>query len=176
MTDIEKTIEAARAAVLPFESWERLPGESAAAYGAFCVYRDCGAERNIRRAVEADGKDAAKREKRYRVWRNWSAAFRWRERAADYDRYTEKLKLTELRKSIEAAGEKRRTITGKMLDVVGRKLDLMDPADLTHGAVAEWVETAIRAGRETEDLMAKNGGKTGFLQGEISFSPEFDGI
>jgi hypothetical protein len=38
MTDIEKVIEEARAAALPFESWERLPGESAGAYFAFCVY------------------------------------------------------------------------------------------------------------------------------------------
>jgi hypothetical protein len=28
MTDMDKAIEEARAAVLPFESWERLPGES----------------------------------------------------------------------------------------------------------------------------------------------------
>jgi hypothetical protein len=30
MTDIDKTIEEAKAAVLPFESWERLTGESSA--------------------------------------------------------------------------------------------------------------------------------------------------
>jgi hypothetical protein len=53
MTEIEKVIEEARAAALPFESWERLPGESAGAYFAFCAYRDYGAERNIRKAVEA---------------------------------------------------------------------------------------------------------------------------
>jgi hypothetical protein len=28
MTDIDKTIEEAKAAILPFESWERLTGES----------------------------------------------------------------------------------------------------------------------------------------------------
>jgi hypothetical protein len=118
MTDIEKIIEEARAAALPFESWERLPGESAGAYFAFCAYRDYGAERNIRKAVEAAEKDKAKRSKRYGTWRNWAAAFRWRERAADYDRYTEKLKQTEKRKTIETQEELRRTVTGKMLSVV----------------------------------------------------------
>jgi hypothetical protein len=32
---------------MPFESWERLKGESALAFSAFCAFRDLGAERNI---------------------------------------------------------------------------------------------------------------------------------
>jgi hypothetical protein len=32
-----------------------------------------------------------------------------------------------------------------MLEVVEKKLDLMNPADLSQGTVTEWVETAIRA-------------------------------
>jgi hypothetical protein len=147
MTDIDKSIEEAKAAVLPFESWERLPGESELAYTAFCAFRDYGPERNIRKAVEAGEPDIRKREKRYRVWRNWCAAYRWRERAADYDRYTDKLKQAELRKTIEAQGEKHRAVTGKMLAVVEKKLDLMDPSDLAQGTVTEWVETAIMAER-----------------------------
>jgi hypothetical protein len=176
MTDIEKVIEEARAAALPFESWERLPGESAGAYFAFCAYRDYGAERNIRKAVEAAEKDEAKRSKRYGTWRNWAAAFRWRERAADYDRYTEKLKLTEKRRTIETQEELRRMVTGKMLSVVEKKLDLMDPADLTQGAVTAWVETAVRVEREVDGPAGANHGGAGWRQGEISFAPEFNGV
>jgi hypothetical protein len=156
MTDMGKVIEEARAAVMPFESWERLPGESGLAYAAFCAFRDYGPERNIRKAVEGQFRKAEFADvhletaivKKYRVWRNWCSQFRWRERAADYDGYTDKLKQVEKRKTIEAQGEKHRTITGKMLEVVEKKLDLMNPADLTHGTVTEWVETAIRAERE----------------------------
>jgi hypothetical protein len=181
MTDIEKTIEEARAAVMPFESWERLPGETGAAYSAFCAYRDLGLERNIRKAVEtwqqaALEKDKGKQEKRYRVWRNWCSQFRWRERTADYDRYTERLKQTELRKTIEAQGEMHRAVTGKMLAVVEKKLDLLDPAELSQGTVTEWVETAIRADREAAGLLASNGGKAEPKQGEINFTPEFEGL
>jgi len=58
MTDIDKTIKeawskSALAEILPFESWERLPGETGAAFSAFCAFRDLGAERNIRKAVES---------------------------------------------------------------------------------------------------------------------------
>jgi hypothetical protein len=180
MTEIDKTIEQAwhqdaLTAVLPYESWERLAGESGAAYAAFCAFRDYGPDRNVRKAVEVGEKDPAKRGKRYRVWGAWAAAFKWRERAADYDLYLDRLKQTELRKTIEAQGEKHRAITGKMLAVVEKKLDLMDPADLTQGTVTEWVGTAIKAEREAAGLAAPNG-KTEMKQGEINFTPEFNGI
>jgi hypothetical protein len=184
MTDMDKAVEEARAAVLPFESWERLPGESALAYAAFCTFRDYGPERNIRRAVEAAaagnggeaGMNRGKAGKRYGMWRAWSTQFRWRERAADYDNYTDKLKRAELRKTIETQGEKHRAVTKKMLEVVEKKLDLMDPADLTQGTVTEWVETAIRADREAAGLVTPNTGKAEPKQGEINFTPEFDGV
>ena len=175
MTDFDKAIEQAKAEILPFESWERLPGESGAAYTAFCTYRDYGPERNIRKAVDGVEKDEGVRAKRYRVWRNWSTAYRWRERAADYDNYMEKLKQAELRKTIEAQGEVHREITGKMLQVVGKKLDLMNPADLTQGTVTDWVGTAIRAEWEAAGLVT-SGGKAEPKQGELSFTSDFNGL
>jgi len=175
MTDFDKAIEEAKAAILPFESWERLPGESAAAFAAFCSFRDYGSERNIRKAIDSTEKDEGVRAKRYRVWRNWCSQFRWRERAADYDNYTEKLKAAEIRKTIEAQGEMHRKVTGKMLEVVNKKLDLMDPAELTQGNVTEWVETAIRAERDAAGLVS-SGGKAEPKQGELVFTPEFNGL
>jgi hypothetical protein len=70
MTDIDKVIEEAKAAVMPFESWERLTGETGAAYAAFCAYRDLGLDRTIRKAVEANEKDKAVWDRRYRMYRN----------------------------------------------------------------------------------------------------------
>jgi hypothetical protein len=175
MTDFDKAIEEAKADLLPFESWERLTGESSLAFAAFCSFRDLGAERNIRKAVENTEQDTDKRMKRYRVWLNWSTQYRWKERAADYDRYIERLKQTELRKTIEAQGEKHREVTGKMLDVVSKKLDTMNPADLSQSAVTEWVQTAIKAEREAAGLVSPNG-KTEPKQGELSFVSDFNGV
>ena len=175
MTDIDKAIEEARAEMLPFESWERLIGETSAAFAAFCSFRDFGLERNIRKAVDSAVKDENVRAKRYRVWRNWSTQFRWRERAADFDRYMEKLKQAELRKTIEAQGEQHRKVTGKMLEVVSKKLDLMDPAELTQGNVTEWVEAAIKAERDAAGLVTSNG-KPETKQGELTFTPDFQGL
>jgi hypothetical protein len=174
-TDMDKTIEEAKAAVLPFESWERLAGESGLAYAAFRVYRDYGPDRNIRKAVETVLSEKDKVEKRYRMWRAWATQFRWRERAADYDQYLDRLKQTEVRKTIEEQGKVHRMVTGKMLEVVTKKLELMNPKDLTQGTVTEWVETAIRADREAAGLVTPNG-KPEPKQGEINFTPEFNGL
>jgi hypothetical protein len=175
MTDFDKVIAEAKADVFPYESWERLAGESSSAFSAFCAFRDCGAERNIRKAVDGVEKDEAVRAKRYRVWRNWSTKYRWRERAADFDRYIERLKAAELRKTIEAQGEKHRIVTGKMLDVVSKKLDLMAPEDLTQSNVAEWVQTAIKAEREAAGLVSADG-KSDQRQGELCFTTDFQGL
>jgi hypothetical protein len=182
MTDIEKTLEEVKREILPFESWERLAGESAAAYSAFCSYRDYGPERNIRRAAEAASGENSERgriEKRYRMWRAWSAAFRWRERAADYDRYLDRLKQAEKRKTIEAQEAVYREATGKMLRVVNKKLDLMEPGELTQGAVAEWLTTAINTEREIAGIAAAPKGERqdkGGKQLEIQFAPDFEGL
>jgi len=175
MTDIDKAIEEAKAEMLPFESWERLSGETSAAFAAFCSFRDLGAERNIRKAVESSVKDEAVWAKRYRVWRNWSTQFRWRERTADFDNYMEKLKQTEFRKTIEAQGEKHREVTGKMLDVVSKKLDTMNPADLSQSSVTEWVQTAIKAEREAAGLVTSSS-KPEAKQGELNFTSDFQGL
>jgi hypothetical protein len=203
MTDMDKAVEEAwrrdaLAAVMPFESWEQLPGETGRAYAAFRAFRDGGPERTIRRAavryaegLEFDGRGGGGTErrqgskpsnsgqtveKRYRVWRNWCSQFRWRERAADYDKYTEKLEQAERRKTIEARGERHRSVTGKMLEVVEKKLGLMNPAELSQGTVTEWVQAAIRADREAAGLIMPNGGKAEPKQGEITFTPEFEGL
>jgi uncharacterized short protein YbdD (DUF466 family) len=175
MTDFKKAIDDAKADMLPFESWERLDGESGKAYTAFCAFRDYGMERSIRLAVESFEKDEIKREKRYKVWRNWSTLFRWRERAADYDRYLENMKQKEVRKTIEAQGEMHRKVTGKMLDVVNKKLDTMNPEDLTQGNVTEWASMAIKAERENAGLVEQNR-KTEEKQGKLSFVQDFQGI
>ena len=175
MTDMDKAIENVMADNLPFESWERLKGETSAAFAAFCAFRDCGLERNIRKAVESVEKDVAVQAKKYRVWRNWSTLYRWRERAADYDKYIERLKQAELRKTIEAQGEQHRSVTGKMLEVVKKKLDTMNPQELTQGNVPEWVNTAIKAEREAAGLIANNG-KPEVKQGELNFTSDFQGL
>jgi hypothetical protein len=80
-----------------------------------------------------------------------------------------------LRKTIEAQGEQHRAVTGKMLDVVKKKLDLMNPEELSQGNLTEWVQTAIKAEREAAGLISSNG-KAETKQGELSFVSDFNGL
>jgi hypothetical protein len=175
MMDTDTVIEQAKAEILPFESWEKLAGESAAAYAAFCAFRDYGPQRNVRKAVEACESDEARRGKRYRMWRLWAARFSWLRRAAEYDSYIDRLKQTELRKTIEEQGKVHRMVTGKMLRVVNKKLDLMRPEELAQGTVKEWVETAIRTEREIAGLCAGKETRE-YRQLEINFTRDFEGL
>jgi hypothetical protein len=85
------------------------------------------------------------------------------------------MKQTELRKTIEAQGEKHREVTGKMLDVISKKLDTMNPAELSQNNVTEWVQTAIKTEREMAGLVTPNG-KTEIKQGELNFVQDFQGL
>jgi hypothetical protein len=184
MTDIEKTIGEARAELLPFESWERLPGETGAAYAAFCAYRDFGPDRNIRKAAEktapgtSPGAVAAKGAKLYRTWRQWSMRFQWLKRAADWDLYLDRMKQAEIRRTIEERGEAHRRVTDKMLQVVSKKLDMMEPGELTQGAVVDWVQTAINTERNVLGITASTDDKDkqSGTAGDMRFVPEFEGL
>jgi len=78
---------------LPFESWEKLPKEGTRAFGAFCVYRDFGGDRSIKKALISVENSADVSNRLYRMWLNWSGQFHWVKRAGDYDRYLDKLKF-----------------------------------------------------------------------------------
>jgi len=163
---------------LPFESWEKLGNEGARAFAAFCAYRDFGCERNIKKAILSVENDAAKANRQYRTWLNWSAQFHWLKRAADYDKYLDRLKLAERRKVIEAREEAHKEVTEKMLFVVKKKLDTMAADELTQGNVAEWVKTAVQTERDIFGIgRDESGGKQGqFRQGEINFDGDFSGV
>jgi len=147
MKNIDKVLEEARAEIMPFNSWEFLPKESPEAFAAFVVYRDLGFDRSIKKAIEKvsdNSNSVCAYSKSYGSWRKWAVDYRWKERAADFDRYNEQLKQTENRKTIEAQAEKHREVTGLMLDVVKKKLQTMQPDDLSAGGVVEFVETAVK--------------------------------
>jgi hypothetical protein len=174
--DNEKLFDKVRENLLSFECWEKLSKESAAAYAAFCVFRDYGSDRNIKRAVQSVESDNAKQLKKYRIWRNWSNQFQWFKRAVDYDVYPGKLKQAERRKTIEQREEAYREVTGKMLQVVNKKLDLMDANELTQGNVTEWMTAAVKTERDVFGITENKERETGAGQLQLNFNNEFEGI
>lgn len=62
------------------DPWERLKGESSKAYAHFCLYRDMGKERSLRK-LAADTTCTSQ----LRQLQRWSARWRWVDRAQAYD-------------------------------------------------------------------------------------------
>jgi uncharacterized Ntn-hydrolase superfamily protein len=161
----------------PFERWEMAPGESAAAFAAFSVYRDFGPERNIRKAVNVAEPDPVIANKRYRVWRVWAAQHSWRERAAAYDQYRDRMKLAGNRRGYEALEDANREVLKKMAAKNDKAMEMLDPARMGPETLRNYVETCARLTREG---LALSGGPVKEsdqeLQPLITFSPEFEGL
>ena len=163
--------------ILPFESWEKLERETNLAFEAFCVYRDFGPGRNIKKALMSVESNIAKVNKKYKTWRAWSAQFYWNRRAADYDKYLDGLRLGERRKTIEEREAAHKQITEKMLYVINKKLDCMNPDDLSQSNVTEWVKTAIHTEREILGVTCEENREKGQdKQLEIRFDDDFQGM
>jgi hypothetical protein len=79
--------------------------------------------------------------------------------------------------TIEEQGRVHRAVTGKMLEVVSKKLDTMNPVDLSQGTVTDWVETSIKAERdEAAGLVTGKDSKAEPKQGEINFTRSLAGF
>lgn len=179
--EFEKIFDEAKNTMLPFESWEKLPKETGAAFAAFCVFRDYGAERNLKQALQKHLGETSPSAfaKQYRTWRVWSATYEWSKRAADYDVYIDRIKQAERRKTIEQREEAHRETTGKMLLVANKKLDLMlhAPEELTQGNVKEWVESVINTERDLFGLIDKES-ESGNASGKfaVHFQQNFESL
>jgi hypothetical protein len=78
--------------------WDRQPGESSKAYAHFCLYRDMGPQRSLRKMAK-DGRCAAK----VRQLDRWSSKWRWVERSQRYDdhlQYEDRLRQEKERKEM----------------------------------------------------------------------------
>ncbi len=74
------------------EPGARLPGEPAAAWAAFCAYRALGPRRSIRGAYRqrSGNEGATGNGQASGCWNAWARAYRWRERAEEWDRHVDR--------------------------------------------------------------------------------------
>ena len=132
--------------------WEQQPGESARAFGAFCVYRDLGPRRTLRAAAASFYRRTAAALKRQ--LEKWSSAFRWVERAAAWDRHLDaearQAQETARREMAERHAREARALQAKALE----RLRALRPEELS----ADGRAALLRRGGETG---AAGPGRTG---------------
>ena len=123
------------------KSWEvRLPGESAKAFRAFCLFRAMGYKRSIKACMEMHGIE----QKCYGSWARYARLFRWNERAAEYDAFMAK----ETEREILAERVERRKRQMEMLngfdELVGKRLKTLNPEDLNADGAMDLLERSAK--------------------------------
>jgi hypothetical protein len=95
--------------------WERLPGESAKAYAAFCVYRDLGPRRSLDEASrlyhaqparDEDGPTTRPKRRASGVVRQWAERWDWTSRALAWDHEVEQGKRKKQLEAIQEMAER----------------------------------------------------------------------
>ena len=162
--DVKKFIEE--------ESWLRQPGETNAAFHAFCLYRDYGGDRSIKKALEASSTPMS----RSGIWQAWSKKNLWVKRAGDYDKHLDNIRRKERENSFREREKKHLAISKKMLDLIEKRLKTFDPEELSQGMMMEWLKNCVSIERESLDPEDGEGKHGTLKQMEISFFEEFNGV
>jgi hypothetical protein len=76
--------------------WERQPNETLRAFGAFCIYRDLGADRSLSKVREKLGR----RSGYDRQLQEWSSQYNWVYRVGKYDEHLDELSIADFEQSL----------------------------------------------------------------------------
>jgi len=148
--------------------WERLPGESAKAYEAFCKYRDMPpGERSLREVARRLGKSET-------LISRWSSRYRWVERVQAWDDEVDrKAREAHLRTVKEMRERHARYAVALQMKALDR-LKQMDPDELEPLEVLKFIVEAAkleRLARGEPDTIQEHTGKDG---GPIEHRHNFD--
>ena len=118
------------------ELWERQPHEASDVYADFCVYRDLGPSRTLRKAAEITGKQWA-------TLCQTSRRHKWVKRVEAYDDYIDRENRKTMERNIMMV--KRSSLTGamKMAELGLKKLNSMKPEELTVGQAKDFMRNAL---------------------------------
>lgn len=122
------------------EVWERQPGESGPAYVAFCVYRDMGPTRTLRRVRDLHGKS-------WQTLSGWSKKHAWVTRTQAFDREQDRLWRIELADARRRMAERHAKLAEAAERKVARWLRDADPSKFTTGDATRLMDVAIKTSR-----------------------------
>lgn len=131
--------------------WEKLPAETPKAYAVFCLYRDMGYKRSIRKVARewSEGGHTSK-------LKEWSSKYHWVERAAAYDEHIDNIKQDTYEEVIREMIA-RHTKESKLLQSkVHERLENIKPEELKPNELIKWYETAVRIERLSLGIPTEN--------------------
>ena len=121
--------------------WERLPGESAKAYEAFCKYRDMPpGERSLREVAQRLGKSET-------LISRWSSKYRWVARVQAWDGEVDRKAREAHLRTVKEMRERHARLAVAFQQKVAQRIQMIDPDELTPQELARWLEIATKLER-----------------------------
>jgi hypothetical protein len=121
--------------------WDRQPGETSKAYGAFVTYRDMGPERSLERVAHTLGKSTT-------IMSRWSAAHNWVSRTAAWDSMPGKIMQSAYEDMAARIAEQHERVATKLMAKLEKNIDLLpEGADPTMR-----LSTALGAARQSHQF------------------------
>jgi hypothetical protein len=123
-------------------AWERQPGEGARPFAAFAVYRDQPpGDRSLRGVAEQVDKSLT-------LVGRWSAQWRWVERVGLWDAHQDRLRRVARARRQIAADERTLEAAEAIQDLVLRRLQALEPGDISPTVALRMWDAARRHQRE----------------------------
>ena len=123
------------------EPWERQPEETARAFEAFCVYRDLGANRSIRKTGQELNKNCT-------TIGEWSSKYEWVKRVAAWDAEQDRIARAEMMADMAATRKRQRNQAKRMQE---KGMALLESISLGDAKLSEIV-SLLKTGMEQERI------------------------
>ena len=122
------------------EAWERQQGESTRAYEAFALYRDMGADRALRKVVQALNKNLT-------TIAEWSTKYEWVKRAAEWDAEQDRIARNAQIEEIKKMRKRHAEVANSMIIKAARALNRMKEEDIRPADISRFIEVASKLER-----------------------------
>src|SRR5918997_6750746 len=134
-------------------AWEPQQGElrgGGKAWGAFCVFRDLGPQRTLRKAAAVfyGRPDGEPKPHQYDQLKRWSAKFDWQERARSLDARDEMVRRVAIEAHLQAQAADRASRETRIHE---KLLEVREQAADQALAIARWPLSEQRVMREADD-------------------------
>lgn len=126
---------------IELELWERQPEETARAFEAFCVYRNLGANRSIRKTAQELNKNCT-------TIAEWSSKYDWVKRVAAWDAEQDRIARNEMLADMAATRKRQRKNAQRMQE---RGMEFLENVVAGEPALRDIVQL-LKAGMEQERI------------------------
>lgn len=139
------------------EPWKRQEGETARAFEAFSKYRDMGADRSLRKVVQALNKNLT-------TIAEWSTKYEWVSRCAAWDAEQDRIARQQQLKDIKSMRKRHAALASSMLIKAASALQNLPPEEISASEISRMVDIAsklerISRGDVGEVIEERDGGK-----------------